>query len=183
MPDPNFQQALAEVLGIEGGYSNIAADRGGKTNWGITETLARDYAYQGEMNELSQEEAEEIYRLEFWESRLLQLDLVAELDAPIARELFEQAVNTGTYGNGKRCQRVLNVLNRGELLFPDLKVDGWLGDTTRKAIKKLIEAKDSQALLLWLNIVQGCHYFQLCEGDHTQEAFARGWGLKRVILK
>ena len=183
MNESNFQLALAELLGIEGGYSDIAADRGGKTNWGITESLARSYGYEGKMADLPQAKAEEIYRAEFWDHRRLQLEQLTMINPAAAREIFEQAVNTGVYATAKRCQRVLNVLNRDERLFNDLKIDGWLGNATRGALGLLVAEGDERAVMLWLNIAQGAYYFQLCEDDPTQEMFARGWGLKRVVLK
>ena len=175
-----FEKALAEVLGIEGGFSDVEADRGGKTNWGITEVLARRYGYEGPMQELPLVTARMIYWEEFWAQKRLQLDLLAEHAPHVAVEIFEQAVNTGYYGTAKRVQRVLNILNRGESLYPDLKVDAWLGTKAREAVRSLVHQGDVDYLLQWLNVAQGAHYLQLCESDPTQEAFARGWVDKRV---
>jgi len=186
MDENNFKMALAELLEIEGAYSDVGADRGGKTTWGITEALARrePWCYEGPMNELPLELAERIYLLEYWNHRRLSLDAMTEAGgASVAREVFEQAVNTGQYLTAKRCQRVLNVLNRDEALFYDLKVDGWLGRATRDAISVLYrEPLGETDILIWLNIAQGRHYFDLLESDPSQEAFARGWARKRVKL-
>ena len=38
--EPAFERALAELLGLEGGYSDHAADRGGRTNWGVTDRMS-----------------------------------------------------------------------------------------------------------------------------------------------
>ena len=178
--DGVFEKALAEVLGVEGGYSDLAADRGGKTNWGVTERLARHYGYIGPMHQLPLGEAQRIYKYEFWENRRLQLGLVAEVSERAAVEIFEQAVNTGVKLTAMRVQRVLNVLNRDEKLYPDLKVDGWLGRSTRGSLQLLWDEGDEEYLLQWLNVAQGAHYLQLCENDPTQEIFARGWVDKRV---
>ena len=180
MINPIFEEVLAEVLGIEGGYSDTPADRGGKTNWGVTETLARAYGYTGSMHELPLGEAKRIYRAEFWDNRRLQLDVIAEMSGSVAAEIFEQAVNTGVKGTAVRVQRVLNVLNRDEDLYPDLKLDGFLWNNARNAIKALMSFGGEKYLLRWLNVAQGAHYFQLCESDPTQETFARGWIDKRV---
>ncbi len=201
----HFEIALSEVLGIEGGYSDIKQDRGGKTNWGITEGLARSYGYDGEMKHLPFELAKRIYEDEFWNHRRLKLSLVAEIGLiiateydpssateldpaiaskivpAIAYEIFEQAVNTGIRNTAKRVQRVLNIMNRDESIYLDLKVDGWLGTSTRDAIKKIVIVKSEAIYLMkWLNIAQGAHYFALCEQDPSQETFARGWADKRV---
>lgn len=36
------------ILSLEGGYVNNPADRGGATNWGITEATARAFGYKGD---------------------------------------------------------------------------------------------------------------------------------------
>lgn len=33
------------ILGLEGGYSTNPKDKGGETNWGITEATARAHGY------------------------------------------------------------------------------------------------------------------------------------------
>ena len=70
-----FERALQHTLGIEGGFSADAADSGGATRWGITEAVAREFGYQGEMKDLPLEFAADVYRQKYW--NLLQLDLVA----------------------------------------------------------------------------------------------------------
>lgn len=175
-----FEWAMAELLSIEGHYVDHKDDRGGPTSWGVTEKLARLYGYQDMMANLPLSLAWTIYRAEFWDHRRLQLEKLAEVSERVALEVFEQAVNTGVYGTAKRVQRVLNVLNRDEDLFLDLKVDAWLGRATRETVAKLIKVSDGEYLLQWLNVAQGAHYFALCEEDPTQEAFARGWIDKRV---
>ena len=48
----NFDDAIKRVLMHEGGYSDHAADPGGKTMFGITEAVAREVGYRGNMDEL-----------------------------------------------------------------------------------------------------------------------------------
>ena len=80
-----FERALQHTLGIEGGFSADAADSGGATRWGITEAVAREFGYQGEMKDLPLEFAADVYRQKYW--NLLQLDLVAALNEQVATEL------------------------------------------------------------------------------------------------
>ena len=187
MESKAFEKALEELLGIEKGYSDQAADRGGRTNWGITEKVARGkpYFYDGDMRELPLALAKRIYREQYWDVRRLKLEEVARLTSPeVASEIFEQAVNTGVTSTARRVQEeVLNTLNRDEILYPDLNVDGWLGKKAAEAFNVLMGAGDHDYLLMVLNVAQGKHYLQLAMADPSQEAFLRGWVAKRVTVK
>ena len=57
-----FDDAVKRVLMHEGGYSDHAADPGGKTMYGITEAVAREVGYRGDMRELPSELAKRSYR-------------------------------------------------------------------------------------------------------------------------
>ena len=67
-PDP-FALFLDAQIDLEGGYSDPAVtgrpDRGGITNWGITEATARRCGYAGDMRDLARERALAIYRRVF----------------------------------------------------------------------------------------------------------------------
>ncbi len=185
----SFAKALGELMGFEvgpeGSYGDHPSDRGGKTNWGITEAAARRNGYEGDMRELPFEVARRIYHEDYWACDRVRLDLLTGVAGhSIASEVFEQGVNTGVVRTAKRVQRVLNVLNRGERLYKDLKVDGWLGDATQEAVEALRKAGDLDDLFRWLNIAQGAHYLAVIENDPTQEQedFARGWA-RRVEME
>ena len=51
----SVDQMLETLLGKEGGYTDHPSDRGGPTNWGITEKVARAYGYTGDMRELERD--------------------------------------------------------------------------------------------------------------------------------
>ena len=61
-----FDQALQHTVSLEGGYSNHAADRGGATDYGITEAVARENGYTGSMKDLPLSTAKEIYERRYW---------------------------------------------------------------------------------------------------------------------
>ena len=48
----NIDELIDDVIEREGGYVNHPADRGGPTNWGITEAVARRQGYVGDMRAL-----------------------------------------------------------------------------------------------------------------------------------
>jgi lysozyme family protein len=178
----NFEIALKKVLGIEGGYVNNPNDPGGKTNYGITEGLAKKYGY--DISSLTKENAIEIYRKEFWEKP--HFNLIE--DTNIATELFEFGVNAGSKIAVKVLQRAFNLFHKDNLL----KEDGILGKITAGKINNY---KHPKSLYSAMNILQGMYYIGLAEGDslvienikshETKEGtklktFIRGWIDKRV---
>ncbi|WP_303046913.1 glycosyl hydrolase 108 family protein, partial [Edwardsiella tarda] len=70
------------LLKREGGYVNHPADRGGPTNWGITEAAARANGYAGDISMLSRDQALRIYHADYWESP--RFDLIEVVSQPIA---------------------------------------------------------------------------------------------------
>lgn len=173
---------LDELIAREGGYVNHAADRGGPTNWGVTEQVARAYGYAGDMRALPRPTAVEIYRCRYWERP--GFSAVAQRCAGLAEELFDTGVNMGPVTAGKLLQRALNALNRGAVDYPDLGVDGDLGPMTLAAIDALI-AKRGQViagtvLLRAVDALQCARYIEIAERNPTQEAFVFGWISNRV---
>lgn len=168
-----FDYAFEQTLCLEGGYSDDPADRGGKTNWGITEATLNDAYLQGivttcYVSELKKEEARLIYKTFYWDP--LKLDAV--LSPAIAAEIFDTAVNMGIGTAVKIIQNSLNFL--GE----NLTVDGSMGMKTLGAINRWI-IRDERALYVCLNGFQFNRYVEITERNPTQERFARGW-TKRV---
>lgn len=84
---------IDEVIAREGGYSNHPADRGGPTNWGITQGIARANGYAGDMRALPRSLAEKLYRRLYWDQP--GYAFVAESCPAVATELFDTAVNMG----------------------------------------------------------------------------------------
>jgi lysozyme family protein len=105
-----FETAFNRVVAAEGGYSNIAADRGGRTMLGITERTALLNGYTGDIAKLTIDDARRIYKSAYWDS--MKLDEIAALSQPIAFELFDTGVNCGVGVSRSFLQRCLNALNR-----------------------------------------------------------------------
>lgn len=179
--DDYFDIALELVAGVEGDYSDDPADSGGRTRFGITEALAREYGYKERMRDLPWAVAVEIYRRHFWQA--LRLDEVAAQAPAVAIELFESGVNCGRHRAGEWLQESLNVLNYGSKFFADIAVDGWIGDQTLAALRSYLrqrKAKGESVLLKALNIKQGAHYINLAERRQKDERFVFGWIDHRV---
>lgn len=56
-----IEKLFDELLDREGGYVNHPADRGGPTNFGITEAVARAHGFKGLMRNLPRGDAAAIY--------------------------------------------------------------------------------------------------------------------------
>lgn len=105
-----FDDAIKRVLLHEGGYSDHAADPGGKTMYGITEAVAREVGFRGNMNELPLDLAKRIYKDRYWDA--VRGD---ELPASIRYPMFDAAVNSGPRQSVLWLQRALGVTADGVL--------------------------------------------------------------------
>ena len=117
----NFLTAFDKLLKHEGDYSNHAADPGGKTRYGVTEAVAREVGYRGDMRELPLELAQRIYKERYWDA------VQAESLPPDVRYIvFDGAVNSGVAQSSKWLQRACGV-----------KDDGVIGPITIRAASTL----------------------------------------------
>ncbi len=176
-----FDEAFEHTVKLEGGYSNHAADRGGATNYGITEAVARAEGYIGPMSALPLSTVKAIYQRRYWNS--LRLDAIAELSKPIALKLFDIGVNMGRGTSAKFLQRTLNALNRQQVDYLDMVVDGVIGAKTITAFTIFMNKRKQQGevvLLKAFSSLQGARYIELAESREQNEAFVFGWLANRV---
>ena len=117
----NFTTAFEKLLGHEGGYSDHKGDPGGKTRYGITEAVAREVGYRGDMRELPLDLAQRIYKDRYWDA--VQAE---HLPADIRYAVFDAAVNSGITQAAKWLQRACGV-----------KDDGVIGPQTIRAANAL----------------------------------------------
>ncbi len=178
----SFRKALDHTLGIEGGFSDHAADFGGKTRFGITEETARRHGYDGPMEDLPAKKAEDIYRDAYWGAAVLPCEDIAVWSESIAMELFDTAVNMGPVRAAWFFQEALNALNRDQKLYPDLEVDGWCGAATLGVLRYLPSRVDKSVCRKMLEVQQGIRYMDNMKRIPDQEAFARGWFKHRVTI-
>ena len=117
----NFATAFEKLLKHEGGYSDHKDDPGGKTRYGITEAVAREVGYRGDMRELPLDLAQRIYKDRYWDA--VQAE---HLPADIRYAVFDAAVNSGVAQAAKWLQRACGV-----------KDDGVIGPQTIRAANAL----------------------------------------------
>ena len=106
----NFDTAFSLLLGHEGDYSDHPDDPGGKTRYGVTEAVAQEVGYKGDMRELPLELAQRIYRAKYWDE--VQADF---LPAGIRYVMFDAAVNSGPGQAVRWLQKALGVVEDGIL--------------------------------------------------------------------
>ena len=154
----NFDQAFDTLLEHEGGYSDHAADPGGKTRYGVTEAVARSHGYRGDMRELPIDAARLIYRAAYWDA--VRAD---ELPAAVRYAVFDAAVNSGVRQSVRWLQRAGYA--------PD---DGVIGPETLAAVKR----HEPEVLLRRL-LAQRLNFMAALP---TWPSFSRGWARRIASL-
>lgn len=147
----NFDIAVARVLGHEGDYSDHPDDKGGKTRFGITEAVAREYGFTGDMRDLPLAHAKLIYRDKYWDA--VRAD---ELPAGIRYVVFDAAVNSGP-------RRAIQWLQGAA----GVATDGVLGPITLKAVQDL-NAPDLKLRML-------ARRLRFMANLSNWPSFSRGW--------
>ncbi|WP_439532866.1 glycoside hydrolase family 108 protein [Polymorphobacter sp.] len=172
---------LAVLLQREGGYVDHRDDRGGPTNWGITDAVARAHGWTGSMRNLPRSLALAIYRQRYWQQP--GFEAVAAHSSRVAAELFDIGVNMGPGVAAFMLQRSLNALNRNQRDWPDIVPDRVVGPDTLAALARLLAVRgsDGEAVLLKaLNALKGARYIELAEARAANESFLYGWLAHRV---
>lgn len=174
------QRIINDIIGREGGFVDDPSDSGGATNYGITECVARNYHYDGDMCDLPRELAFEIYAEQYWHS--VNGDQLADFSHALVEEVVDAAVNIGPSTAGRILQRCLNVFNQRGDLFPDIIVDGQIGPATLTALAGYYSQRSGKTLIKAINCLQGAFYIELAENREKDERFVYGWLKHRVMI-
>jgi lysozyme family protein len=188
----NFSKttAIKAIYIAEGGekYTNDPTDRGGETRWGVTKIVAhqerfkplwKKYNWNGDMRDLPEGMAFEIYEIDYWHT--LSLDRVMEYSTLLAYLLFNIGVNAHPITAGKHLQRSLNVFNNRQKLYPDLVADGKPGAVTIKALDAFLKERGREGLQVLVNNINGlmvAYYTNIAEKDESQEKYSYGWAVR-----
>lgn len=146
-----FDHAFEELLNHEGGFSNHAADPGGKTMFGITEAVARENGYRGAMPLLPIDTAKQIYRRQYWDA--VRADDLPEV---VRYAMFDAAVNSGPRQAIRWLQRAVSTTD-----------DGIFGPQTLLAVRA-----HTPDILLRKLVAQRLRFMAALP---NWPAFSRGW--------
>ena len=184
LADFTCENIIRKSVNVEAGYVNNPADKGGETNWGITYATAQEhkadliklFKWDGAMRNLTQPMAMWIYRTSWWDR--LRLDDIVKIHPFIADRLFDFGVNVGRGAAGTNLQRILNVMNRMQQDYKDLKVDGAIGPGTINTLKAYVAKRGQTGVLNLIQLLidlQGAYYVQIAEKRELNETFMSGW--------
>jgi lysozyme family protein len=165
---PAVEQMIDDVIRREGGFVDHPQDRGGPTNFGITQaTLSRHLgrpASVDEVRQLSRNLAREIYRRAYFEG-----PGIGRLPGRVQPFVFDAAVNHGPGQAIRFVQRVCNAAG-----FGPLTVDGACGPLTER-VAAAADRVMGDWLLAALVEERRNFYLALVARRPEQRVFLNGW--------
>ena len=148
------------ILRREGGFVDHPADKGGATNWGITQaTLAEWFgrpATVDDVKSLTEHEAREIYR----EQYIVRPGFLGIENEAVRALVIDCAVNHGV-------KRAVMLLQNAARVSPD----GILGPKTREAVNRMTASVAYRRLCAQRVRLYG----EIITSKPSQAVFARGW--------
>lgn len=155
-----FKDLIYPLLKREGGYVSHPADRGGSTNYGITQAVyAKWLAKYGkpwaDVRGLDEDTAIQIYHENYWKPAKCDVlpDAIREIH-------FDSAVNHGVTRAAKLLQEAAGV-----------EQDGAIGQKTLSAINEM----DAGLLKSRYVNCRYAFYGQIINRDRSQLVFIAGW--------
>lgn len=164
----NFERCFRFVLQQEGGFCDHPLDKGGATNYGLSERFLNAHGITKKVTELTVQDAKQIYYTYIW------IPCKAEYFDELVTQLFifDCSVNCGIFKASSLFQEGLNFILDDK---SQLDVDGIIGAKTIAAYKKVVASGFLSFLLNILNLLRGGYYLHIATRDKTQKLFLRGW--------
>jgi lysozyme family protein len=161
----SLNEVLDLIVDLEGEYSADPGDRGGRTQYGITEEVARRYGIS-DVRSITPDQARRIY-LDYLPEHF------ARLRPSFVALFLHFAVLTGRHRAVERLQYVLGVTRDG------VTTEG--GETHRALMQRLANETSRHRLYVEYAVVQQWYLLSLVERSLSQQRFLRGW-LRRVLV-
>lgn len=188
---PPIVAMIDEAIQIEvggasdpGGYTNDPADPGGETRWGVTRATLLDSpwaSYADDMPHLPRQIAVNLFTAKY----VVKPGFLAvgQRSLELCGELVEAGINLGPDRPSRWFQRILNVMNVREGLYPDIAVDGAIGNNTLTVgLDGYLRTRDPHVITMQLNHLQGAEYQRLAEASERFERFIYGWVRQRTCV-
>lgn len=175
---------LAGLIVREGGYVDHPSDRGGKTKYGVTEAVARDFGYAGHMRDLPLDCgpgrpicAKGIYTTRYIDAPGYRP--LASIEPAVLDELVDSAVLHGPPRASRWFQQALNDLDGA-----GLAVDGNVGARTVAAYQQY-QARAGRTLACRMTLdrmdaAQSAFFDAIVRSNPSQRVFLRGWKAHRI---
>src|SRR3990167_330613 len=154
----DIDSIITDILSREGGFSNNPADRGGRTDKGITE---RDHHTAWADGTVTDKEARDIYRQKYVNGP--GFDRVTS--TPLMAQLVDFGVNSGPQLAIMKLQGIL-----------DVTVDGVLGPETLAALS----TREPREVCNLLAVERIKMLGRICVRDKSQIVFLNGWIARAV---
>ena len=157
-PKGNFDETMKIMFHVEGGKTDEASDRGGRTNLGITqrtynEWLKKHKKKPADVFNISKSTAYKIYKEGYWS--VIKGD---KLPHNVAKAMMSMALTDGPQDSIRFVQKLLGV-----------EVTGFMGPKTLAAIWSKCK-KDDKQLTKYILDAQKEKY------QRGQEEYRKGWG-------
>ena len=158
-PKGNFNETMKLMLNLEGGKTDEKSDRGGRTNFGITQRTYNDWLKQNKLKssdvfKISKERALKIYKKQFW--GVIKGD---QLPHNVAKAIMSMALTDGPQDSVRFIQRLLNI-----------EQTGFMGPKTLAAIWSKCK-KDDKMFTKQILDAQIKRY----KSDEQADTYGKGW--------
>ena len=158
-PKGNFNETMKLMLNLEGGKTDEKSDRGGRTNFGITQRTYNDWLKQNKLKssdvfKISKERALKIYKKQFW--GVIKGD---QLPHNVAKAIMSMALTDGPQDSVRFIQRLLNI-----------EQTGFMGPKTLAAIWSKCKKGDKMFTKQILDA-----QIKRYKSDEQADTYGKGW--------
>jgi len=165
---PRIAAMVDDILEAEGGFVNHANDRGGPTNFGVTQKTLSSYlgrkASIDDVKNMTIEIAIEIYVRRYFSGP--RIDTLPEEIQPF---IFDSSINHGPRRAVKFVQEICNACGFGRLT-----VDGAMGPATRTSAESA-NSEMREIFLACLVEERRLFFHEIVRRNETQHVFLKGW--------
>lgn len=166
---PDIDTMIDDILRREGGYVDHANDRGGATNYGVTQQTLSEYlgraVTKDDVRNMGIDLAREIYRKNYYYGP--KIDRLPKTIQPF---IFDCSINHGPLRAIKFVQKICNAAR----IAAKIGVDGKMGPATERAAAATQDSLGGEFLARLIE-ERRRFYGKIVERDPSQKVFLAGW--------